>query len=142
MTRARPADRGFTLLEVLVALAIAMLALAALYRAGIVGVGAAREAARYDDAVSRAQSHLDTALHGGTLAPGDWQGDDGDGYRWRLQVRQMARSLPMQASLAAGPTPQAVSLYAVTVWIAWRSSGGRAREVRLETRQVAASAAS
>src|SRR6266446_5415666 len=49
---------GFTLLEVVVALAIAGLALVGLFRAGSGGLLAVDTAARAEEAVQRAQSHL------------------------------------------------------------------------------------
>ena len=48
-------DRGFTLLEVLVAFIIAALALGVLFQGGIGGLTTANAAARYDEALSRAQ---------------------------------------------------------------------------------------
>ena len=49
---------GFTLLEVVVALAIAALALVGLFQAGSGGLFAVDTAARAEEAVQRAQSHL------------------------------------------------------------------------------------
>ena len=58
-----PAERaaaatGFTLLEVVVALAIAALALVGLFQAGSGGLFAVDTAARAEEAIQRAQSHL------------------------------------------------------------------------------------
>src|SRR5712691_5454805 len=49
---------GFTLLEVVVALAIAALSLVTLFQTGSGGLFAADTAARIDEAIERAQSHL------------------------------------------------------------------------------------
>ena len=67
-----PADAGFTLLEVIVAFAIASLALVGLFQAGSGGVFAVDTAARAEEALQRAQSHLaavgrDAALVAGRL---------------------------------------------------------------------------
>ncbi|MGA8379996.1 MAG: prepilin-type N-terminal cleavage/methylation domain-containing protein, partial [Stellaceae bacterium] len=53
-----PAAAGFTLLEVIVALAIASFALIGLFQAGSGGLFAVDTAARAEEALQRAQSHL------------------------------------------------------------------------------------
>jgi hypothetical protein len=74
--------------------------------------------------------------HGTAIVPGDTQGEDGGGYRWRLSIRRaatapIARGDPV--TVARGPQ---AALYAVTVWIAWSGDGGT-REVRLDSAAVA-----
>jgi general secretion pathway protein I len=129
-TSHRHRSSGFTLLEVLIASIIAGAALAILIRAAEGGLSATRTAARYEEAVVRARSHLDAALHGTVLAPRDNQGDDGGGFRWRVRVAPSATTAP-------GAPAAAVTLYAVSVWIAWHD-GGKGRDVRLDTLQVGA----
>ena len=123
--------RGFTLLEVLVAFVIAALALAVMFRGTIDALNASRTAARYDDALVRARSHLAMAAHGGTLMPGDWRGDDGGGYRWHLHVATVS----MGAAHPTGGQAQQLALYAVTVWESW-TEGDHTREVRLDTEEI------
>jgi len=53
-----PQSGGFTLLEVVVALAIAAVALVGLFQAGSGGLFAVDTAARAQEAIQRAQSHL------------------------------------------------------------------------------------
>ncbi len=141
--RARPGEAGFTLLEVLVALAIAIPALVLLYRQGAAAMGVTRTAAAYQEAISRAQSRLD-ALTGTGLAAGEQAGDDGGGFRWRTRVAPVASvSLPSRpssrpvsnrasnrASSGAGST-----LYAVAVEISWPGPTGM-RRFLLETRRL------
>lgn len=79
-------EAGFTLLEVLVAFVIAALASIVLYKAGFSGASAAASAARYQEAVVRAQSRLAslgtlTALQGEQLS-----GDDGGGFHWQITI--------------------------------------------------------
>jgi len=140
--RAGPAEAGFTLLEVLVALAIAIPALVLLYRQGAVAMGVTRTAAAYQEAISRAQSRLD-ALTGTGLAAGEGEGDDGGGFRWRTRIAPVASvSLPPRPSSrpvspASNPASSGAgsTLYAVAVEISWPGPTGM-RRFLLETRRL------
>jgi general secretion pathway protein I len=123
--------RGFTLLEVVVALAIASLALVGLFRAGSGGLFAADTAARVDEAVERAQSHLAAFGRTGAVAPGELAGDDGGGFSWRVRVQPIA----VAPVMAQGQPAAARALYSVQVSISWRGAG-RTRSVVLETRRL------
>src|SRR5437763_16929437 len=91
MLRSRPGQAfGFTLLEVVVALAIASLALVGLFRAGSGGLFAADTAARIDEAVERAQSHLAALGRAGAVAPGAVAGGGGGGSSRRVGVQGRA----------------------------------------------------
>ena len=123
--------RGFTLLEVLIAFVIAALALGVMLEVAVESLNASRTAARYDEALVRARSHLTMATHGGALMPGDWQGDDGGGYRWRIHVATVS----LGAGRSADAPAPLLALYAVTVWITWHD-GDHERQVRLDTEPV------
>ena len=132
--RRRQAEAGFTLLEVLVALAIAIPALVLLYRQGAVAMGVTRTAAAYQEAISRAQSRLD-ALTGTGLAAGEQAGDDGGGFRWRTRIAPVASvSLPPRPSSRQMPGAGS-TLYAVAVEISWPGPMGM-RRFLLETRRL------
>src|SRR4051794_41796761 len=87
--RANPAScgrdrgRGLTLLEVVVAVAIASLALVGLFRAGSGGLFASDTAARGDEAIERAQSHLAAFGRTGAVTPGELAGGGGGGFTRR-----------------------------------------------------------
>lgn len=121
-------DRGFTLLEVLVAFVIAMGALALLSRVGLDGLRGATLSGRYQEAVARAQSHL--AGVGANPPLGDRQGDEGDGFHWRVRV--------MRRASTALPQGKAASLLAISVGISW---GVPQRTVELDTERVVPGAA-
>src|SRR5207248_2401891 len=87
---ARASSHGFTLLEIVVALAIMALALVGLFRAGSGGVLAVDVAAHVDEAIERAQSRLAAIGRGGAISPGETEGDDGGGYRWHVSARPLA----------------------------------------------------
>jgi general secretion pathway protein I len=139
-------DRGFTLIEVLVAFIIAALALAVLARAGMDGIRGATRSGRYQEALVRAQSHL--AAIGDNPVPSDRQGDEGDGYHWRVRIAPIAdsalgqterRTLVVSLSgTASAPRPH-VTLMAVSVAISW--GGERHRSVELDSERVASSGA-
>ena len=123
-------DGGFTLLEVLVAFAIAALALGVLFEGAVGGIRSTRVADRTVEALSRAQSHLAAVGQGIPLGPGTQGGDDGGGYRWSVRIRT-ARS--------ASTGTMRVVLYAVQVTESWdNGSGGdgSGRSVVLRTERL------
>ena len=129
--------RGFTLLEVIIALIIAGMAAAVLFEAVGTGLHATQTASMYDQAIVRAKSRLTVATHGTALAAGDWRGDDGGGFRYRLRVSPVGTASLRPVGLI-GPRASVsfpVVLYAVSVWIGWKD-GGNERDVRLDTEQV------
>ena len=128
---ARRRNGGFTLLEVLVAFAIAALALSLLARAALDGVRSADLSARYAEALVRARSHL--AGVPSPPVPGEFEGDDGGGYHWRLRVASDFRILTRQNL--------SIALYDVTVAISW-DEGDRRRVVTLATKRAALAAGS
>jgi general secretion pathway protein I len=111
-------DSGFTLLEVMAAFVIAALATLVLYQAGFNGAAAASTAARYQEAMVRAQSRLATIGVLTALQPEQLSGDDGGGFRWRL-------------SIAAEQTNGPVTLYAVQLTETFGN-----RQVTLTTRRL------
>ena len=123
-------ERGFTLLEVLVAFVIAALALSLLARAAIDGVRSAHVSGRYTEALARARSHL-----AGLPAPpvaGEFQGDDGGGFHWHLRVANETRIVTRQNTQ--------IALYDVAVAISWEE-GDQKRVVTLASKRAAATQA-
>jgi prepilin-type N-terminal cleavage/methylation domain-containing protein len=129
--------RGFTLLEVIIALMIAGMAALALFEAAGSGLRQTQTASMYDQAIVRAKSRLVAATHAKKLVAGDWRGDDGGGFRWRLHVAPVAsaslRPVGLIGPRAASSIP--VVLYGVSVWVGW-NDGATERDVRLDTQQV------
>jgi general secretion pathway protein I len=134
----RPSDRrdmGFTLLEVIVAVAIAALALVALFQAGSAGLLTVNEATRLEEAVGRAQSHLAEFADAGVIRPGESEGDDGGGYHWHLIARPIASQAGLPDQSAAPP-----ELFGVDVTISW-GTGRHRRSINLETERISAAGA-
>ena len=124
-------QRGFTLIEVMVAFIIAALALGVLFQAASSSGTAAHQAGYYEEAVSRAKSHMAMVGREADIAPGEREGDDGSGFRWRVKITPSAAAQPPQ-----GSTPQnRLMLYNVEVSVSW-SDGGRAHSVVLHTQRT------
>ena len=127
---------GFTLLEVLVALLIAGLALGALFSGAITGMRSAQLSLDYAQAVSRARSHLAVAGIGAPLVAGTQHGDDGQGFTWRVAVRPLATTALQNGNgLGSSTVAKRASLFAVSIVIAWTKDGGR-RQVELTTERI------
>jgi general secretion pathway protein I len=124
----RTLSAGFTLIEVVVALAIAALALSALMAAASTGLDNATLAGRYIEATRRAQSLL--AQSGVTipLRPGEQSGDDGGGFSWHVRISQ---PLTRAAAPESSNLPP-LGLYTVQVTIGWRS-GATTKNVSLQS---------
>lgn len=121
-------ERGFTLLEVLVAFVIAALALGVLFRGTLDGLRSAQAAGRYEEAVTRARSRL-AALTAGGLTPGDHQGDDGNGFHWRERITAIETAAPPPPG-----TGGSLALYAVSVGVSW--TDGKRRTVELDSERI------
>jgi general secretion pathway protein I len=129
---------GFTLLEVVVALAIAAVALVGLFQAGSGGLFAVDTAARAQEAIQRAQSHLAAVGRDVALFQSEFTDDDGGGYRWRLRVRPLGT----HRTLAPDGNPaRSATLYDVEVAILWPGRSGD-RSVVLKTLRLGTPATS
>lgn len=126
------ADGGFTLVETLIAFAIAAMAIAALVHGTTGAVLSSRMAGRYDEAVGRAKSHL-AALLASPLIDSDRQGDEGAGFHWRVRVATAAAA-PSASRLKAVP-PGVVTLYRITVTVSW-ADGDHRHAVRLDSARL------
>jgi general secretion pathway protein I len=129
-------ERGFTLFEVVVALLILAIALAALFHGASGGLQSVSVAGRYQEALARARSRLATIGHGIALAPVRQTGEDGDGFRWEIDIAPAGSATPVRqpADQDHGPAKR-VALYAVQVSESWETKTG-VRQVRLQTRRI------
>jgi general secretion pathway protein I len=123
-------EGGFTLIEVLVAFALAALLLVPLLRIFTGGIGALTRSERAAEAALWAQTLLDARGGESPLAAGAEEGDLPGGYHWQRTVSvysEATMSLPPRATLIP---------YAVTLTVTW-SERGRTRAVTLDTLELA-----
>jgi len=118
------ASSGFTLIEVLVALAIAGLGLALLVAATSSGLESSVAAARYLQATSHAQSRLAQLGLTLPLKKGDYSGEEGDGFHWHVHIAD-----------AISHASAGTALYPVTVTESWRN-GPRQKSLSLYSERV------
>lgn len=104
-------EEGFTLIEVLVALTILSIGLAALFGAFSQSMASAREAQLSMRARMLAQGALERSMVAGTLQPGVQQGTSSDGLSWRVEIAR---------DTASGSTLQPVR---VAVTVSWSAGG-------------------
>ena len=117
---------GFTLLEVLIAFVIAASALGVLFRAAGESAVSVAVAARYAEALSRAQSHL-AAAEVERLVPGEQAGDDGGGFRYRVRTTALQSAPPL-------PNGVIPILFGIRVAVSWEE--GAPRMVELDARRL------
>ncbi|MBK6677648.1 MAG: prepilin-type N-terminal cleavage/methylation domain-containing protein [Rhodocyclaceae bacterium] len=126
-------DRGFSLLEVLVAFTILALSLGALmqiYSGSLRNTDITREQAQ---AVALAQSLLASAGVDEPLAEGGKSGDAGDRFRWQIQYRPYAEAPPPGSLANLNVLQPAVNLWLITARVSWAGSQGDTRAIALET---------
>jgi general secretion pathway protein I len=116
---------GFTLLEVLIAFAIAGIGLVEVFRSTSAGLGNVGTAARSMEAIGVAQNMLALAGRAEPLVVGELSGTSPEGYAWRRLVTR-AGSKPAPKGATAG-----TNLYRIEVRVAWPSGAARQRSVNL-----------
>jgi len=130
-----PAERrrGFTLVEVVVALLIFGLAFAVLARIVQTGVLQSARAETMTTATLLARSQLARIGVDVPVAAGELEGDAGGGFRWRIVVRRAA----LEGGQDDPATDQLVLPHQVEVTIAW-GEGTREQALTLTSLRLAA----
>jgi general secretion pathway protein I len=123
-------NRGYTLIEVLVAFMILAMTLTVLLRIFSGGLRSIAVSADYAQAVLIAETQLASAGIGEPLAAGERSGDENGKFHWTRTIRDYA-----PFANATGPTP--VQAYHVAVAVEWPHANGT-RRVDLATVQLAA----
>jgi prepilin-type N-terminal cleavage/methylation domain-containing protein len=124
------ADHGFTLIEVLVSLAIAAIGVAFFLSATGVGLQNTSIADRYIQATRLAQSHLASVGLSVPLRQGTYSGDDGLGFHWQVRI-----SAPLVHPQSPDTRTLPAALYPVEVGESWASGFSR-REIILRSERL------
>lgn len=132
----RRRQRGFTLLEVIVAFALLALALSLLLGALSGASRQVRESADGSRATLHAQSLLAQLGAGEALQPGRQEGSfEGERYRWQLEVAPFADPLAARAQVDPG-APQLLDVRLVVRWGDERGQSMQWRTLRLAPHDV------
>lgn len=121
-------ERGFTLLEILVAFVIMALALGVImqvFSGALRNIGVAEQR---DHAVELAQSTLVRLGADIPLAEGEQSGEDGDGYRWHMLISHFE-----DADNVFDPATIPVALYQVDLDVDWGNTDSDHPSLRFTT---------
>lgn len=135
MTAARARQRGFTLIEVIVAFALLALALTMLLGTLSGAAQQVRAADRSGRAALHAQSLLDQTGVGEALQPGHSDGEFDEGrYRWSLDVSPWRDTARQDVALADPGAPQLLQLSLLVQW----GDGGPREQLQLQSLRLVA----
>lgn len=123
-----PRQRGFTLIEVVVAFSLLAVGLGIMMQIAVDAMRQARDAAEFTEAALYAQSKLDALGVGERLREGGDSGRFGERYEWQLQVA------PFEQADLAGQEPgtSPVLLYRIDLEVSWER-GRQTRQARFST---------
>lgn len=121
-------QRGFTLIEIVVAFAIMALGLGIAMQIATGAMRNAKQAATRTDAALHAQSLLDTVGVGERLEEGTSSGEFGEMFRWTL----LAEPYEIETETPLEPGMSPVQLYRLQLDVTWEQAG-KEQEARFVT---------
>jgi general secretion pathway protein I len=122
-------QRGFTLLEVVVAFVLLAAVLGVSFRIFSTGIARASQLDERAKALVIAQSQLDAAGVEQPLKENQSSGTSADGrYQWTVTIRKTDSGAD-----PSKPAPSVYALYRIDVLVSWMGSDGRARSLPLST---------
>ena len=123
------AREGFTLIEVLVAMAIVAISLSVIYAGFSVALQGRRAADDYEQATLFAESKLATVGAGGAIDTGTSSGDFNDRFHWELSVNPYTEE---GGNSTGTPLDRP---YVVAITVSWGSD--RSKSISLQTLRLA-----
>ena len=105
-------QRGFTLMETLVAMMILSIALVVIFQQFSAALNAGHISESHTRAVWHAREKMDELLLYETLAEDIQEGDFGDGYRWRYRIEQVKSDSRLNL--------EGIAEFTITVWVNWQ----------------------
>ncbi len=127
---AKPRQRGFTLIEVVIALAVFAVAVGVCMQIATSGLRQTRIAAEQTQAALLAQSILDMHGVGERLEPGRSSGRLEGDYQWEIEVSP--HEPPLESASPLAPGFSAVQLFKLDLTIRW-PAGQKERSERFST---------
>jgi general secretion pathway protein I len=128
---ARNGNRGFTLLEVLIAMMILTISIVVIFQLFSGGLRSAKLSDEYTRAIFHARAKMEEALLAQRLREGETEGIIEEDYRWRLSI------VPMESEEDSGFLPSSIeALFRVTVDVFW-NDGERERTFTIRTLHMA-----
>ena len=125
MIRTPRPERGFTLLEVLVAFSIFAVSMGLLFQIFNKGTRAAMLSDEYSRAIVIAQSRLAGIGIEDRLEVGEYHGNEDDTYRWTVTIQSHADSDSLESKYG-------ISQRVVKIVVSW-NTGGKEHSVTLNT---------
>lgn len=126
----RRVQRGFTLIEIVVAFVLLSLVLVTSFELFTNGMRRAADLEDYSRALVVAQSQLAAAGTEEQLKEGDAQGDSDDRrFHWTVSIRRTDEGAPAQGQ----PNNNPYALFRIDVRVAWAGADTRERSIALST---------
>jgi len=129
-----PDQRGFTLMETLVALMILATALVMVLQLFSGALNSSRLSGEYTRAIFHAQEKMNEILLETQLAESEQTGDFGDGFRWKATILWIDPNADITDETKRIQSP--LDLFYIKVTVSW-DSGMREREFDVSTVHIA-----
>ena len=126
------AEKGFTLLEIMVALAILGIALTVILQQFSAGLRSVRISREYTAAVIHAREKMEECCLNQKLAEKEETGEFEDGYKWRVVVAPFKEEKKNEGESTEFLL---LTMYDIKSTVSW-DGGGKSRQVELATVKV------